>query len=318
MKIVVLDGHTLSPGDNPWDDIEKLGDLTVHPKTAADEIIGRSADADILLTNKTPLSAETIAQLPKLKFIAVLATGYNVVDVAAARERGIPVSNVPTYGTDSVAQFVFALLLEMCHHVGEHDSLVKDGEWRRRDEFCFWNHPLVELAGKTIGIVGFGRIGRRVGEIAHALGMSVLAHDPMDVAPPDYEPFARGSIEEVFAAADVVSLHCPQTEGNAGMVNADLLGRMKPGAMLINTARGGLVNQQDLRAALESGQLAGAAVDVVSEEPIDPENPLLGAPHCIITPHIAWAALAARKRLMKTIAENVAAFAEGSPINVVN
>ena len=318
MKIAVLDGYVLNPGDNPWDGLAALGDLTVYERTPAEQIVARASGAEIILTNKTPLTAETLGRLPELQFIAVLATGYNVVDVTEARRGGIPVSNVPTYGTDSVAQFVFALLLELCHHVGDHHRLVAEGEWRRRGEFCFWDHPLVELAGKQMGIVGFGRIGRRVGELAHAFGMGVLAHDPVRARGPGYHPFARASLEEVFAAADVVSLHCPQAADNTGMVNAELLGRMKPGAFLINTARGGLVNQSDLRSALESHRLAGAAVDVVGEEPIDPDNPLLGAPNCIITPHIAWATLSARRRLMDTAVANVAAFLKGKPVNVVN
>ena len=318
MRIVVLDGYVLNPGDNPWTGLEELGEVTVYDRTAEAEIVARACDAEVVLTNKTPLSAETLAALPKLRLVAVLATGYNVVDVAAARERGITVSNVPTYGTDSVAQFVFALLLELCHHVGRHDALVRDGEWRRRGEFSFWDSPLVELAGRTMGLVGFGRIGRRVGQIAHALGMSVLACDPLAFEEPDYRPFRTATLGEVLAEADVVSLHCPLTDDNEGFVNAELLGRMKSTALLINTARGPLVNQADLRRALDAGVIAGAAVDVVREEPIAPDNPLLGAANCIITPHIAWAALAARRRLMETTVRNVAAYQAGRPINVVN
>ncbi|GMV97062.1 MAG: D-2-hydroxyacid dehydrogenase [Phycisphaerae bacterium] len=316
-RIVVLDGYTLNPGDNPWTEVAALGDLTVYDRTPPDQIVARSAGADILLTNKTPLTAETISQLPNLKFIAVLATGYNVVDVAAARKRGIPVSNVPIYGTDSVAQFVFALLLELCHHVALHNDLIHQGEWPRR-EWCFWNTPLIELAGRTMGLVGFGRIGRRVGEIAHAFGMAVLAHDTHPGAEPGYQPFAWAGIEEIFSSADVVSLHCPLTADNAGLVNARLLGRMKKEAFFINTARGPLVNEQDLAAALRDGKLAGAALDVVSREPIEAGHPLLSAPNCILTPHIAWATAAARRRLTRTTAENVAAFLAGKPINVVN
>ncbi len=318
LSIVVLDGYTLNPGDNPWTELEAFGELAVYDRTPGDQTLERAREADIVLTNKTPLSAETLAQLPRLKFVAVLATGYNVVDVAAARERGIPVANVPTYGTDSVAQFVFALLLEMCHHVAHHNARVKDGEWTRRHDFCFWDTPLIELAGRTMGVIGFGRIGRRVGELAHAFGMRVLAYDTQTGAPPDYQPFAFRELREVFAEADVVSLHTPLTAENTGFVNADMLGLMKKGARLINTARGPLIDEQDLADALRHGRLAGAAVDVVSSEPIRGDNPLLTAPNCLLTPHIAWATLAARRRLMKITVENVAAFVRGEPINIVN
>ncbi|NLW49566.1 MAG: D-2-hydroxyacid dehydrogenase [Candidatus Brocadiaceae bacterium] len=318
MRIVVLDGHALNPGDNPWTDLEAFGDLTVHDRVAEDEIVDRAAGAAIVLTNKTPLTGPTLARLPELRFVSVLATGYNVVDVQAARARGIPVSNVPVYGTDSVAQFVFALLLEHCHHVALHDQQVHAGRWAACKDFCFWSTPLVELAGKTMGVVGFGRIGRRVGELAHAFGMAVWAHDAAPGEAPPYGPFAWKGLDELFAGADVVSLHCPQTPDNAGMVDARLLGLMKPGAFLINTARGGLVNEADLAAALNDGRIAGAAVDVVSTEPIRPDNPLLGARNCLVTPHIAWASLAARRRLMRTTVENVRAFITGRPINVVN
>jgi len=318
MNIVVLDGYTLNPGDNPWTAVEAFGDLKVYDRTGADRIIERAQPADIILTNKTPLTAETLAHLPNLKFISVLATGFNVVDVEAARGRNIPVSNVPVYGTDSVAQFVFALLLELCHHVGDHTKAVKDGQWSANPDFCFWNTPLVELVGKTMGLIGFGRIGRRVGALANAFGMKVLAYDAVPGAAPDFKPFQWGSLEEVFSRSDVVSLHCPQTRENAGFVNQALLRKMKSHAFFINTARGGVVNESDLAGALNAGVLAGAAVDVVSTEPIQPDNPLLTAKNCLITPHQAWATLSARKRLMGTTAENIAAFVEGNPINVVN
>ncbi len=319
MKIVVLDGYTLNPGDNPWTEVERHGELTVHDRTDGSEIVERARDADVVLTNKTPLSAETLAELPNLKFIAVLATGFNVVDIAAARERGISVSNVPVYGTTNVGQFVMALLLGMCHHVSHHDARVRGGEWALRKDFCFWDFPLVELAGLTMGIVGFGRIGRRTGELAHAFGMKVATYEIAEIEPPGYEPFENmNSVEDLFAASDVISLHCPQTADNTGMINTALLSRMKPTAFLINTSRGGLVAEQDLADALAAGTLAGAAVDVVSAEPISPDNPLLKAPNCIITPHIAWATLAARMRLMQTTADNIAAFVQGSPTNVVN
>lgn len=317
-KIVVLDGYTLNPGDNPWDEVEKLGDFAVRDRTPAGEVVEYAKDANIVLTNKTLLTAETLRQLPNLEFISVLATGYNVVDVKAARDRGIPVSNVPIYGTDSVAQFVIALLLQYCHNVALHQDAVKKGDWAKAGYFCFWNTPLIELAGKKMGIVGFGRIGRRVGELAHALGMEVLANDVRHGDPPAYKPFAWKEVRELFAEADVVSLHAPQTADNTEMVNKDLLSVMKSTAYLINTARGGLVHEADLAEALNSGRIAGASVDVVSKEPIEEGNPLFSAKNCSITPHIAWAALAARKRLMQTTADNVAAYAAGNPINVVN
>lgn len=318
MNIVVLDGFTLNPGDNAWTKVEAQGDFTVYDRTPAEQIVDRSAGADIVLTNKTPLSAETMAQLPDLKFISVLATGYNVVDVAAARERNIPVSNVPIYGTDSVAQFVIATLLELCHNVALHDSLVKEGAWASNPDFCFWKTPLVELSGKTIGIVGLGRIGRRTAELAGAFGMKVIVYTRTRKDALDLKGFEWVELNELFERSDVVSLHCPQTQENLGFVNAELLKKMKPTSFLINTSRGPLIVEEDLAEALDAGTLAGAAVDVVSVEPIKPDNPLLKAKNCIITPHIAWATLEARQRLMQTTAENVAAFIEGSPIHVVN
>lgn len=318
MNIVVLDAATVNPGDNPWTEVEKLGAVTVYDHTEPEQILERAVPADILLTNKTLLTAETLAQLPNLKFISVLATGYNVVDAQAARQRHIPVSNVPVYGTDSVAQFTFALLLELCHHVGLHDELVKKGDWASSIDFSFWKTPLVELAGKIMGIVGFGRIGRRVGQLAHAFGMEVVACGRTHSKAPDDSAFRWVELEALFKQADVVSLHCPQTADNVGFVDAALLSTMKPSAFLINTARGPLVNEQDLADALNRGTLAGAAVDVVSAEPIVSENPLLTAKNCLITPHIAWASLEARKRMMQTTAENIAAFINGTPVNIIN
>jgi glycerate dehydrogenase len=318
MRIVVLDGYTLNPGDNPWDPIRPLGELVVHDHTAESDVVARAAGAEIVLTNKTPISAAAIEALPQLRFISVLATGYNIVDTAAAAKRGIAVSNVPIYGTDSVAQFVMALLLEMVQHVGLHDSAVKAGEWTRGRDFCFWKTPLIELAGKTMGIVGFGRIGRRVGELAAAFGMKVIANTPHPKNPPAYAGFDWKSIDEIFAQSDFISLHCPLTADNREFVNAALLSKMKKSAMLINTARGLLINEADLAAALNSGQLAGAAVDVVSAEPIKAENPLLNAKNLIITPHIAWATHAARQRIMQMTADNIRAFQNGKPVNVVN
>lgn len=318
MKIVVLDGYTLNPGDNPWEAVSRLGDLTVFERTAAADVIERAQGASVLLTNKTPISRETIAALPDLKFISVLATGFNIVDIAAAKERGIPVSNVPVYGTDAVAQYVFAVLLEMIHQPLAHDAAVRQGEWARRQDFSFWLGPITELAGKVFGVVGFGRIGRRAAEIAHAFGMHVLAHDVQREHAPAWERFAWAELDELFSRSDVVTLHCPQTDSNKGFVNERLLQLMKPTARLINAARGTLVNEHDLAAALNAGKLAGAVLDVVSVEPILPSNPLLSAKNCLLTPHLAWAAVEARRRLMQTTADNIAAFQRGQAIHVVN
>ena len=307
MRIAVLDGHMLNPGDNPWDAVAALGDMTLYDLTPATEVIERSADADIIVTNKIVLSKEVLDRLPKLKFITATATGYNNIDCAAAKARGVSVSNVPEYGTDSVAQFTFALILELANSVGHHNDAVHSGRWSGQPHVSFWETKQVELAGKTIGIIGYGRIGRRVAEIAKAFGMRVI-HAGRDHA----------EVREVVSQADFVTLHCPLTVENTGMVNADFLSHMKKGAFLINTARGGLVHEKDLADALNGGRIAGAAVDVVSFEPIKPDNPLLTAKNCIITPHIAWASLEARKRLMDATAENIRAFLVGKPINVVN
>ena len=316
MKIVVLDGYTLNPGDNPWDDVARLGEFVCHDRTPEALIVERAQDADVLLTNKTPLSADTLARLPRLSFISVLATGYNIVDVKAARARNIGVANVPIYGTDAVAEYVFALLLDFHRQPHLHSDLVKRGEWTG-NEWTFWRTPLNELAGQTIGIVGFGRIGRRVGEIAAAFKMKVLANDVFRGNPPPY-PFEWREVPDLFAESDVVTFHCNLTPENTGMVNRALLARMKPTAFLINTARGGLVNDADLAGALRQGRLGGAALDVVTTEPIPADNPLLQAPNITLTPHIAWAALAARRRLMRITADNVAAFLAGKPVNLVN
>lgn len=308
-RIVVLDGHTLNPGDLSWSALEALGDCTIHAHTPAAEILARAAGAPIVLTNKTPLSAATLAALPDLRYLGVLATGYNVVDVAAARVRGIPVANVPLYGTASVAQHVFALLLELTQQVGRHAASVRAGRWSESRDFCFWETPLLELSGLTLGIVGSGRIGSAVARIAEAFGMKVV--------------FARRSggraeLEQVLRTADVISLHCPLTDDTRHLINATTLGWMKPGAILINTSRGPLVDDAALAAALHAGRIAGAGLDVLSTEPPPPGNPLFTAPNCIITPHIAWATRAARSRLMGTAIANVAAFLAGKPENVVN
>jgi glycerate dehydrogenase len=320
VRIVVLDGHTLNPGDNPWDELATLGELTVYPRSAPDEVVARASAAEVVLTNKTHLDAATLAALPDLRFVAVLATGYDVVDVAAARAHGIRVANVPEYGTDSVAQHVLALVLELASAVGEHDAAVHAGEWQRCPDFSFWHRPLLELAGLTMGIVGFGRIGQRVGELANAFGMRVLASRRPGGAGGKAAPwpgFAWCPVEELFATADVVSLHCPLTADNAGFVGDALLARMKRSAFLINTARGPLVDEDALARALAAGGIAGAALDVVSAEPIRPDNPLLRAPNCILTPHIAWASLAARRRLMASAVANVRGWRDGAPVNLV-
>jgi len=317
MKIVVLDGYCLNPGDLNWDGVRAFGDTEVFDRTAAGEVAGRAAGAAIVLTNKTPLPAQILRQLPVLRYIGVLATGYNIVDVEAARSQGIVVTNVPTYGTASVAQFVFALLLELCQHVKAHSDAVRAGEWTRSADWSFTKTPLLELAGKTMGIAGFGRIGRAVGKIADAMGMRVVAADAVRGDSPPYAGFRWMEFDELMAAADVVSLHAPLLPETRGMINAATLARMKPSAFLINTSRGALVADRDLAEALRAGRLAGAALDVLSEEPPAADHPLLTAPHCLVTPHIAWATRAARARLMDEAVHNLAAFVAGESRNVV-
>jgi glycerate dehydrogenase len=317
-KIVLLDGYTVNPGDNPWDDLACLGELTVYDRTPPDKVVERCRGAEIVLSNKTALRAETLEQLPQLRFIAELATGYDNLDVVAAGRLGIPVANVPEYGTDSVAQHTLALLLEMCNLVAVHDSAVKKGDWGSSPDFSFWKAPLTELAGRKFGIIGFGRIGQRVGELVRAFGMDILAFTPHPQAVTTTLPVVWRGVRELFAEADVVSLHCPSMVENDGFVDAGLLSLMKRDALFINTARGRLVNEADLACALNEGRLAGAALDVVSREPISPDNPLLSARNCLITPHIAWASLAARRRLTATTVRNVEAFLRGEPINIVN
>lgn len=318
MKITALDGHALNPADNSWEPVEELGDLTVYPRSDGKEVLERAAGAAVIITNKVPLSRDLIAKLPDLRFIAISATGYNIVDIEAARERGIPVSNVPGYGSDSVAQATFALLLELTNRTGDHNASVQKGEWSRSPDFAYWLNPISELAGKTIGIVGFGDIGRRVARIALAFGMKVLAHTRTRRDPLADPMFGWADLDDIAAETDVISLHCPQTPETERMIDTAFLMKMKRSAFLINTARGGLVVEQDLADALRDGQLAGAAVDVVSVEPMREDNPLLGCPNCIVTPHLAWATLEARQRLMRTTAENIAQFQRGEPINVVN
>lgn len=318
MKIVVLDGRTLNPGDLSWEPLRALGECAVWDRTPADDVAARAAGTAIVLTNKTPLRREVIEALPDLRYIGVLATGYDVVDVRAATERGVVVTNVPTYGTESVAQATFALLLELTNRVGQHAQASRDGRWSAGADFSYTEAPLIELSGLTLGVVGLGRIGRSVARIAQAFGMRVMAHAPrvprVEAPEPDVE---RVSLDELFARADVVSLHCPLTGATARLVDAPRLARMKPGAFLINTARGGLVDETALVGALASGHLGGAALDVLGTEPPPPDHPLLHAPNCIVTPHNAWATRASRSRLFDTAVVNLRAFLAGQPVHVV-
>jgi glycerate dehydrogenase len=315
MNIVVLDGHTLNPGDLSWEALRALGICTLHDRTTPGEVVPRARDAEILFTNKTVLSRETILQLPKLRFIGVLATGFNVVDTTAARERGVPVCNVPAYGTKSVAQLVMALILELAHRTGHHAESVRTGRWSRSPDFCYWDHPLVELDGLTLGIVGYGRIGEAVAQVARAFGMKILAQSR---SPKKAENVTFVELDTLLRESDIVSLHCPLTPENKGMINTTRLALMKPTAFLINTARGPLVDEPALAAALAGGQIAGAALDVLAIEPPPANHLLFTAPNCLITPHIAWATRAARQRLMETTVANLAAFLAGRPQNVVN
>lgn len=320
MKIVVLDGYTLNPGDLSWDGIKEFGELTVHDRTDFDpeNVIKTIGDAEIVFTNKTPISKSVLDSVPSVKYIGVLATGYNVVDTVAAKKSGIIVTNIPTYGTTAVAQYTFALLLEMCHHVGAHSEAVRQGDWTSSPDFCFWNYPLIELDGKTLGLIGFGRIGQATARIAQSFGLSVLAHDTIENSELEGDLCKYATLDELLANSDIISLHCPLLDSNTGIINRDTIARMKDGVMIINTARGPLVVEQDLCDALESGKVAGAAVDVVSREPISADNPLLTAKNCIITPHIAWAPKEARDRLMDIATNNLSAFISGNRVNVVN
>ena len=320
MKIVVLDGYTENPGDLSWEELGKLGELTVYDRTSLTdeaEAIARIGDAEIVFTNKTPITRKVLDACPGIRFISLLATGYNCVDYAYAREKGIPVTNVPTYGTASVGQFAIALLLEICHHIGHHDASVHAGNWERCADWCYWDYPLIELAGKTMGIIGFGRIGQTTGRIARAMGMEVLAYDshPSDAGRAIAEYV---DLDALLARSDVVALHCPLFPETAGIINRETIAKMKDGAILLNNSRGPLVVEQDLADALNAGKLAAAGLDVVSTEPIRGDNPLLKAKNCIITPHISWAPKESRQRIMDCAVSNVKAFLAGSPVNVVN
>ena len=320
MKIVVLDGYALNPGDLTWDGLKQFGDPTIYDRTnnSSDIIIKTIGDAEIIFTNKTPLPREVLEKVSSVKYIGVLATGYNIVDTVAAKESGIIVTNIPAYGTTAVAQFTFALLLEMCHHVGEHNEAVKKGSWTTSIDFCFWNYPLIELTGKTMGLIGFGRIGQATAKIARAFGLSVLAYDPYFNSEMECNNCRFASLDELLARSDIISLHCPLLESTMGIINKSNIKKMKDGVMIINTARGPLIVEKDLSNALNSGKVAGAGIDVVSVEPISADNPLLSAKNCIITPHIAWASRESRLRLMNTAIENLKSFLNGEPTNVVN
>ena len=317
MKLTILDGYCVNPGDLSWDALRRFGEVEVFDRTRVDEVLERAAGAAIVLINKTPLPGYILRQLPELRYIGVLATGYNVVDVEAAGERGIVVANIPTYGTASVAQFVFALLLELCHNVKLHADAVRAGEWAHNPDWSFWKTPLMELSGKTMGIVGFGRIGRQVGRIADAMGMRVIANDTYQGDEPIFPGFRWASVDELLRESDVVTLHSPLFPETRGMIYAGSLTLMKPTAILINTSRGPLVVDHDLADALNAGRLAGAGLDVLSVEPPTEHNPLLSARNCLVTPHIAWATKEARSRLIDLVVENITAFMAGEPRNVV-
>ena len=320
MKIVVLDGYTENPGDLSWEALAALGDLTVYDRTSLtdeNEIIARIGDAEVVYTNKTPITKKVIDACPGMKFISVLATGYNVVDYVYAREKGIPVTNIPTYGTAAVGQFAMAMLLEICHHVAHHSQAVHEGRWESCPDWCFWDYPLIELADKTMGIIGFGRIGQQTGKIARAMGMNVLAYDsyPNDSGRALAEYV---DLDTLLAKSDVIALHCPLFPETQGIINKDTIAKMKDGVIILNNSRGPLVVEQDLADALNGGKVYAAGLDVVSTEPIRGDNPLLKAKNCIITPHISWAPKESRQRIMDAAVENLQAYLAGAPIHVVN
>ncbi|HVY76717.1 MAG TPA: D-2-hydroxyacid dehydrogenase [Puia sp.] len=318
MKIVVLDGFTLNPGDLDWGPLSRFGEFQLYDRTPPALTLERCLRADIVLTNKAPLSGEVLERLPDLKYIGVLATGYNIIDIETAKRRNIIVSNVPGYGTNSVVQMTFALLLELCLHVQRHSDAVHSGRWTQSPDFCFWDFPLIELSGKTMGIIGFGDIGEKVGDLAAAFGMKVLGSRRHHTDQSNRRDFAWASVEEIFERSDVVSLHCPLTPETKGLVNQKTLSSMKSTAFLINTSRGPLIVEEDIAEALNKDRIAGAGIDVLSAEPPGADNPLLKAKNCIITPHIAWASREARTRLMNTAAENLQAFLNGNPVHVVS
>lgn len=321
MRITVLDGYTENPGDLSWAGLEALGELTVYDRTSLtdeEEIVSRIGNAEIVVTNKTPVSRAVLERCPGVRLIAVLATGYNVVDCACARERGIPVCNVPVYGTRSVSQFAIALLLEVCHHIGHHSRTVYDGKWQNHEDWCYWDYPLIELAGKTYGLLGCGNIGIHTAEIAKALGMQVIAYDARETEAGHALGVEYVTLDELFARSDVLGLQMPLLPFNTGIINRETIAKMKDGVIIINNSRGQMVVEQDLADALNSGKVAAAALDVVSTEPIREDNPLLKARNCIITPHMSWGAKESRQRIMDCTVENVKAFLAGAPIHVVN
>ncbi len=321
MKIVVLDGYTENPGDLSWSGLEEMGSLTLYDRTPLndeDEIIKRIGDAEAIYTNKTPLSKKTIEAAPNLKFIGVLATGYNVVDVNAAKGKGVVVSNIPSYGTAAVAQFAIAMLLEICHHVAHHSNAVHEGRWENNADWCFWDYPLIELADKTMGIIGFGRIGQATGKIAQAMGMKVLAYDSYTNPALESETCKYADLDTLLKESDVIALHCPLFPETQGIINKETIAKMKDGVIILNNSRGPLIVEQDLADALNSGKVYAAGLDVVSSEPIKGDNPLLKAKNCIITPHISWAPKESRQRLMDIAVDNLRQFLNGTPANVVN
>lgn len=317
-KIVILDGYAANPGDLSWDGLRQFGELTIYDRTAREDIVSRIGDAGIIFTNKTPITKETLEACPQLKMIGVLATGFNIIDIQAAKEQGVTVCNVPDYSTVSVAQLVFAMLLEICHHVGHHSAAVHAGRWSSNPDFCFWDYPLMELAGKTMGIVGYGRIGQAVARLALAFGMQVIASSRSAVPGTEKDGVRFVTREELLKSADVVSLHCPLTPETEGLINRASIEWMKHGAILINTGRGPLVVEKDLADALNAGRLYAAGLDVAAQEPIPKDSPLIGAKNCFITPHIAWATFEARRRLVDITVENLRSFLEGKPVHVVN
>lgn len=318
MKIVILDAYTSNPGDLSWERFEKLGDLTVYDRTSHDEILERCKDAEIILDNKVVLDDEIISQLPKLKYIGILATGFNIVDTDSAKKHGVTVCNVPTYSTSAVAQLTFALILEIYNRVAVHNDAVHSGEWSSCKDFCFQKTPLIELAGKTIGIVGFGKIGNEVAKIADAFGMNILCNVHNPKPQPDYKNFAFVSLDELAKNSDIISFHCPLTPETQGIVDEDFIAKMKKNAIIVNTARGPIINEQALADALNDGKIMGAAVDVLSCEPPKKDNSLLTCRNCVITPHIAWAGYETRVRLLDVVYNNLKSFLDGNPINVVN
>lgn len=318
MKIVILDGYTLNPGDLSWDELKKFGEVVIFDRTPADKVAERGEGASVLITNKTPIGEDVFNQLTELKYIGVTATGYNIVNTAAAKTRGVVVTNVPGYGTASVVQLTFALLLELCLHVQRHSDAVKEGRWAASADFCFWDFPLMELAGKTMGIIGFGNIGQQAGDVATAFGMQIIGNSRTETDQSHRKNFKWASVPELLQQSDVVSIHCPLFAETTGLINKESLQMMKSTAFLINTSRGPIIIEQDLADALNNGIIGGAGIDVLSAEPPLKDNPLFTAKNCIITPHIAWATKEARARLMKSTAANLAAFLEGNPINIVN